>query len=321
MADDSNATGSQSHVVVYAALFANIVIAVGKFIAAAVSGSSAMWSEGVHSLVDSVNEILLLYGLHRSGAKPSRTHPLGYGREIYFWSFMVAMLVLAFGAGLSLYQGYLRFNNGAALEKPALAFLMLAISFVFEGGSWIVAVRHFRAGKGTLGYFEALQGSKDPSVFTILVEDTAALAGIVLAAAGLLASVITGSSKYDAAASIAIGLLLTGSAMFLAKETKSLLIGEAAHSHVRDCILAIAARDPGVRKVNGLITVQMGPDQVIAALSAEFEDALTTPQIEACVRRIETQVKEAREEVTTLFVKPQTPETFRERTEELDDTG
>jgi cation diffusion facilitator family transporter len=306
-----------SRIVVYAALLANVLIAIGKFVAASISGSAAMWSEGVHSLVDSVNEVLLLYGIHRSGAKPNRTHPLGYGREVYFWSFLVAVLVLAFGAGLSFYEGVSHLMVARRIERPGLSLIVLGVSFFFEGTSWIVALRHFRQTKGKQGYLEALRRSKDPTVFTVLIEDSAALVGIVIALIGLLLSIAFGSSLYDAIASIGIGVLLTASAMFLARETKSLLIGEAAHTHVRDCILSIAAKDPGIRKINGLFTVQMGPAQVMAAMSAEFEDALTTPQIEACIKRIESKVKEAREEVTTLFVKPQTPETFQARLDDV----
>ena len=305
-----------SRVVIYVALAANILIATGKFIAASISGSSAMWSEGVHSLVDSVNEVLLLYGIHRSGAKPSPSHPLGYGREIYFWSFLVAVIVLAFGAGLSFYEGVIHFRDPRSIEKPIWSLLMLGFAFAFEGTSWLFTLREFRAHKGKSGYFEAFRRSKDPTVFTVLLEDTAALIGLLIAFAGLVLALAFDEPRLDAIASIAIGLLLTATSMFLARETKSLLIGEAAYGHVRDCILKIAAEDPGIRKINGLITVQMGPDQVMAAMSAEFEDALTTPQIENCIKRIETRVKELREEVTTLFVKPQTPETFQDN---LDD--
>ena len=311
----ANEQGSRG--VVYAALLANVLIAIGKFVAASISGSAAMWSEGVHSLVDSVNEVLLLYGIHRSGAKPNRTHPLGYGREVYFWSFLVAVLVLAFGAGISLYEGVAHLTGSHSIDKPASSLIMLAVAFLFEGISWIVAIRHFRASKGNQTYWEAFRRSKDPTVFTVLVEDSAALLGLIIALAGILLTLALGSGLYDAIASICIGLLLTASALFLARETKSLLIGEAAHSHVRECILSIAAKDPGIRKINGLFTVQMGPDQVMAAMSAEFEDALTTPQIEACIKRIEAKIKDAREEVTTLFVKPQTPETFQARLDEV----
>jgi cation diffusion facilitator family transporter len=304
---------AKSRVVIYAALAANLLIALGKFVAAGISGSSAMWSEGVHSLVDSINEVLLLYGMHRSTAKPNRTHPFGYGREMYFWSFMVAVLVLALGAGLSFYEGVLHWLSPRPIQSPALGVGMLALAMCFEGTSWFFAFREFRSHKGSLGYFEAFQRSKDPSVFTVLIEDSAALIGLTIALAGLLAAVYFGQPRFDAAASIAIGLLLTGTSLLLARETKSLLIGEAAHSDVRDSITRIAAADSGVRAVNGLLTVQLGPNQVMAAMSAEFEDALTTPQIEACIKRIEAKIKEVREEVTTLFVKPQTPETWRAR--------
>jgi cation diffusion facilitator family transporter len=307
----SRPTGSQ--IVVYAALAANILIAVGKFIAATLSGSSAMWSEGVHSLVDSVNEVLLLYGIHRSKARPNRTHPLGYGREVYFWSFMVAVLVLALGAGLSFYEGVLHFIQPVPIGHPALTLSMLGVALLFEGTSWIFAIREFREHKGAAGYFEAFQRSKDPTVFTVLLEDSAALVGLLLALLGIVLSLHFSEPRFDAGASIGIGLVLTITSFLLGSETKSLLIGEAAHSHVREKIMEIAACDVGIRKVNGLLTIQMGPDQVMAAMSAEFEDALTTPQIEACIQRIEAQIKDAKEEVTTLFVKPQTPQTWQAR--------
>jgi cation diffusion facilitator family transporter len=308
---------SGSQFVVYAALAANILIAVGKFVAAAISGSSAIWSEGIHSAVDSTNELLLLYGIHRSKARPDNVHPLGHGREVYFWSFMVAVLVLALGAGLSFYEGVLHLINPHPIENATLSLAILAVAAGFEGTSWVFAVREFRAHKGDLGYFEAFTCSKDPTVFTVLVEDSAALIGLIIAATGILLALHFRDPRFDAVASIGIGALLTATSILLARETKSLLIGEAAHPHVRESIMQIAATDPGIRKVNGLLTVQIGPDQVLAAMSAEFEDALTTPQIEACIKRIEAKIKDAQEEVMTLFVKPQTPETFQARRDAL----
>jgi cation diffusion facilitator family transporter len=308
---------SGSHKVVYVALGGNLMIAIAKFVAAGISGSSAMLSEGVHSLVDTVNELLLLYGLHRADLPPDRTHPFGHGRELYFWSFIVALLVLAMGAGVSFYEGVMHIRQPEPVTRPLINYLVLAVSFVFEGTSWCVALREFRARKGRLGYFEAFRLSKDPTAFTVLLEDTAALLGLLVALAGLIGAQLFDLPVLDGVASIGIAGVLAMSAMLLARETKGLLIGEPAHPAVSNAILAIAASDEGVRCANGVLTVQMGPNQVVATLSAEFEDALTTPQIEACINRIEKQAKIAHPEIVSLFIKPQTAETWRARREAM----
>ena len=303
---------------VYVALGGNLMIAVAKFVVAGISGSSAMLSEGMHSLVDTVNELLLLYGLRRVGMPLDRTHPFGHGRELYFWSFIVALLVLAMGAGVSFYEGVSHIRHPVTVERPLLNYLVLGVSFVFEGVSWYVALREFRARKGRLGYFEAFRLSKDPSTFTVLLEDSAALLGLLLALAGLIGAQLLDMPTLDGVASIGIAGVLAVSAMLLARETKGLLIGETAHPAVSEAIMSIAAADDGVRCANGVLTVQMGPNQVVAALSAEFEDALTTPQIEACINRIEKQAKVAHPEIISLFVKPQTAEVWTARRKRIE---
>jgi cation diffusion facilitator family transporter len=308
---------SGSHRVVYVALGGNLMIAIAKFVAAGISGSSAMLSEGVHSLVDTVNELLLLYGLRRAALPPDRTHPFGHGRELYFWSFIVALLVLAMGAGVSFYEGVMHTRRPEPVARPLINYLVLAVSFAFEGTSWCVALREFRARKGRLGYFEAFRLSKDPATFTVLLEDSAALLGLLVALIGLVGAQLFDLPVLDGIASIGIAGVLAMSAMLLARETKGLLIGEPAHPVVSNAILAIAAADEGVRCANGVLTVQMGPNQVVATLSAEFEDALTTPQIEACINRIEKQAKIAHPEIVSLFIKPQTAETWRARREAM----
>ncbi|MFC5580202.1 cation diffusion facilitator family transporter [Rhodanobacter terrae] len=307
-----------SHKVVYVALAGNLVIAIAKFAAAGISGSSAMLSEGVHSLVDTVNELLLLYGLHRAQMPPDRTHPFGHGRELYFWSFIVALLVLAMGAGVSLYEGVMHIRQPEPITHPLLNYGVLAVSLLFDGSSWYVALREFRVHKGRLGYFEAFRRSKDPSTFTVLLEDSAALLGLVVATAGLAGTQLFHLPSLDGVASTGIACVLAVSASLLARETKGLLIGETAHPAVSESILTIAAGDAGVRCANGVMTVQMGPNQVVAALSAEFEDALTTPQIEECINRIEAQAKAAHPEITSLFVKPQTAKTWRARRDAIE---
>jgi cation diffusion facilitator family transporter len=312
---------SGSRLVVYAALIGNLCIAIAKFIAAGISGSSAMLSEGVHSLVDTLNEVLLLYGLHRADKKPDTVHPFGYGRELYFWSFIVALLVFAAGAGVSAYEGVLHIRNPEPATNHALSYTVLGIAFVFESVSWWVALREFRATKGNMGYFEAFRRSKDPATFTVLLEDSAALLGLGFAAAGLAAAQWFDMPELDGVASLCIAGVLAVTAFLLARETKGLLVGEPAHPTVARRILAVANTDPDLRNANGVTTMQMGPDQVVAMLSAEFEDDRTTPQIEACITRIEQAVKAEYPELVALFVKPQTPEVFRARRAALGDPG
>ena len=284
-----------------------------------------MLSEAVHSLVDSINELLLLYGLRQAEKRPDTNHPLGYGRELYFWSFIVALLVLALGAGVSLYEGVDHLRHPMPMNRPLLNYVVLAASFVCEAASWSVSIKAFRAGKGSLGYIGAFRASKDPITFIVLFEDSAAMIGLTIAAVGITCALAFHQPQYDGAASIGIGLVLAASSVLLARETKGLLIGEPALPPVRESILRIAAADRDVDRANGVLTVQMGPNQVLAALSAEFHDGLTTQQIELCISRIEAAIKDAHLGVTMLFVKPQTPETWQRRIAELatlqDDVG
>lgn len=306
---------------VIVALAANVAIAVTKFIAAAVTGSAAMASEGIHSVVDAIEDSLLLYGVKRADKPPDRARPLGYGRELYFWSFVVAMLVFALGTGASFLEGTLRVLQPQPIERPVVNYVVLVVALLFEGTSFVVTLRAFRREKGNQGYFEAFRTSKDPSVFTVLFEDTAAILGLLIALAGLLAAQLLDQPLLDGIASFGIGLVLAASSFLLARETKALLIGEPAHPHIRDSILKIAGADRGIRSANGVITTQLGPQQIVAALSAEFEDALSTSDIEECVNRIEHAIRAAHPDISALFVKPQTCKTWRRRTERLRQRG
>jgi cation diffusion facilitator family transporter len=304
---------SRSRNVIYAALVGNLLIAATKFLAAFFTGSSAMLSEGVHSLVDTGNGGLLLYGMRRARKPADRSHPLGHGRELYFWSFIVALLVFALGAGVSLYEGISHMLEPEPIRNPTANYIVLALSFLFEGGSWLIALREFRRTKGDLGYLEAVRVSKDPSVFSVLFEDSAALLGLGFAFAGILGAQILDMPELDGAASIGIAAVLATTAIFLARESKGLLIGEAALPEVQDAILAIVRQDQAVQRVNGVLTVHLGPREIVAALSVEFEDELTTPEIETCVQRLEDRLKMEIPEVTALFVKPQTKGTWETR--------
>ncbi|WP_395666070.1 cation diffusion facilitator family transporter [Methylocella sp.] len=295
-----------SKFVVLAAVVGNLLVAATKFAASVLTGSSAMLSEGVHSLVDTGNELLLLYGMRRSTARPDRLHPLGYGRELYFWCFVVAILVFALGAGVSIYEGVARLADPAPVENPRLVYAVLAFSALFDGASWLIALRSFRAERPGVGLLQAVRESKDPPTFMVLFEDSAALIGLAVAFLGTFLSSSLERPEFDGAASILIGFVLAGTAFALARETKDLLIGEAADADAIAEILRVAEGVNGVDGANGALAVHLAPDQILVALSVEFSDALTAPQIEACVVEIERRVRDESPEVVTLFVKPQT---------------
>jgi cation diffusion facilitator family transporter len=292
-------------------LIGNLLVALTKAAAGVWTGSSAMQSEAIHSFVDTGNEVLLLYGMHRAARRADPQHPLGYGRELYFWSFIVALLVFAVGAGVSIYQGVAHLRKPEAIEHPLVNYIVLALAFVFEGTSWVVSLRQFNATKGRQGFYEAARRSKDPPSFIVFFEDSAALLGIALATIGTYMASTGGMPVFDGLASIGIGIVLAGVAILLARESKSLLIGEPADRKLAESISRIASAEPQVARVNGVMTVQMAPDQIVAALSIEFVDDLPVTQVEQCVMHVEERLRAAHPEIITIFVKPQTPETYR----------
>lgn len=308
-------SSESNKIVVYAALFGNLAIALVKFVAAYITNSSAMLSEAIHSVVDTLNEILLLYGMKKAEQRPDAHHPFGYGRELYFWAFIVALMVFALGAIVSIYQGILHIIHPEEMQDPMINYIVLGIAILCEGFSWTVALRTFRKMKGKMGYFEAFRRSKDPTTFTVLFEDTAALVGLFIALIGIFLAHQLNIPELDGAASILIGIVLAVSAWLLARETKGLLLGETADPRLRENVLNIAQQDAAVYSANGVLTEQMGAHQVIASLSLEFKDDLTSDEIEACVNRIETQIKQLHPEIITLFVKPQTKAVWLERTQ------
>ena len=290
---------------VWAALGGNLLVAAAKFVAAFITGSAAMLSEAVHSLVDTLNEVLLLYGMARSTRPADQNHPLGYAREVYFWSFVVALLIFTLGAGVSAYQGIGRLLHPQRIERPSIVFAVLAASMVFEGASWLVGARAFRASKGNLSWWQAFRRSKDPPAFIVVFEDSAAILGILVAAAGTAAAVVTGESRWDGIASLLIAAILAGVAALVARESKALLIGERADPKLSDAILRIAARLPGVCSANGIVTVQLAPKSIVATLSLDFFDYMRAPEIEHAVVELERAIRSAHPEVSALFVKPQ----------------
>jgi cation diffusion facilitator family transporter len=291
--------------VVYAALAGNLAMAATKVIAAALTGSSSMLTESIHSLVDTANQGLLLYGLRRSERPPDLIHPLGYGRELYFWSFVVALMIFAGGAAASIYEGLVHIRHPEPIVRPGINFVVLAIALLFEGGSWTVALREFRRSVGADGWWRAVRRSKDPSTFVVLFEDSAAMAGILIAAIAIGVALWTGEPRFDGVGSILIGVVLGVVALLLARESKGLLIGERARPELSAAIAAIACAESGVCKVNEVLTIHLAPEQVVAALSLDFDDALDTVRIERAVAGIEAATKAAYSEVKRVFVWPQ----------------
>jgi len=291
--------------VVWAGIAGNVLVTLTKFGASLVTQSSAMLSEAVHSFVDTGNDLLMLYGLQRSERPASAKHPLGHGRELYFWAFVVSILIAALGAGVSIYEGVHHILDPHPIDHPMVSYVVFALAAVFEGGSWWVARREFRARKGSLGYFEAAQATKDPATLLLLLEDSAALIGIAIAVAGTAATQVFDAPAFDGVASIAIGLLLAAVAGFLARESKQLLIGEGAHRALVESIRAMAGEEKGILKCNGLLTFQLGPNEVSAAVSVVFDEDLRAREIEAVVERLEERIRKKHPEVVLLLVKPQ----------------
>jgi cation diffusion facilitator family transporter len=305
------AAGS-SKKVIFAALAGNLLIAITKFAAALWTGSSAMLSEGVHSLVDTGNQGLLLYGHHRASRPPDERHPLGYGRELYFWSFIVALLVFALGAGVSLYEGVRQIREPQPITDPAINYAVIGFSVIFEGASWWIALQEFRKTKGELSYFQAFKRSKNAPLFLVLFEDTAALIGLAIAFAGNLASAHFDRPELDGVASLGISLVLAVTATMLARESKELLIGEPAGPRITNSVMKIAREQEGVERVNGMMTVHLSPDEIVLALSLEFADPLNTPGIERRIAALEGKLRAVHPELITVFIKPQAHDQFRQ---------
>ena len=295
----------ESRTTVIAAIAANLGIAILKFGAAFFTGSSAMLSEGIHSLVDTTNEGLLLFGMHRSSRPPDKRHPFGYGTELYFWSFVVAMVIFSLGAGFSLYEGMTAWERGHEIEAPLIGFLVLLGSFLFEGASWLVAYRAFNRTRGARTFHQHFRGHKDPAIFTVLMEDSAACLGVLIAAAGLALSLYTDDSRYDAAGSVAIGCLLAVTAFVLARETKGLLIGEAASPELSSAILELLGNHPDISAVNELRTVHLGPHEVLAAISIDFKDDRPSQEVERTVTQLEREIRRRFADVRRVYIEVQ----------------
>ena len=291
--------------VIYAALVGNSLIAVTKFAAAFFTGSSAMLSEAVHSLVDSGNQWLLLYGIKRAKQPADERHPFGYGMELYFWSFVVAILIFGVGAGVSVYEGVQRVMEPHPITDPYINYAVLAAAMVFEGVAWWIAFREFNRVRGRRSWLAEIRFSKDPTVFTVLFEDSAAMLGLIVAMAGIAAAQAFEMPVLDGVAAILIGLILAVTAGFLAYECKGLLIGEGAGGAVVRGIRRIIGEQEGIKSINEILTMHFGPTDVLANLSIDFTDGLSANDVERAVSTLERAIKQTYPEVTRIFIEAQ----------------
>jgi cation diffusion facilitator family transporter len=294
------ASGSKK--VIVAALIGNTLISISKFAAALITGSSAMLSEGIHSLVDTGNQILLLYGLKQAKKPADENFPFGHGKEIYFWSFIVAILIFALGGGISIYEGIQHLQHPRPISNPLINYIVLGLAMLFEAGAWYFAFREFTRVRGKWGYIEAIQRGKDPSFFVVLFEDTAAMLGLLVAFAGVALTQMTGILYFDGIASVIIGLILIGTAIWLAYETKSLLIGESANRPVVDGIREILKSYSLVEHVNEVLTMHMGPDFILANLSVDFRDSATAEDIESVIADMDQAIKKQYPKIKRIFI-------------------
>lgn len=287
---------------IVAAIIGNALIAVTKFVAAGITGSSAMLTEGVHSLVDTGNGGLLLLGLRRGRQPPDQAHPFGYGKEVYFWTLLVAMLIFAGGGAVSIYEGIKHIRHPSPSSDLTVAFIVLGFAAVFEGLAWLVAWREFKHSRGDVSAWRAIRRGKDPTAFAVLLEDTAALAGIVVAAVGISAAHLLKMPALDGVASVVIGLILATVAIVLARETQGLLIGEAADEVVVQGVQSIAEQDASVSEVVRLLTMHVGPDDVLVNLDLRFHSDLDATEIGNAVARLESRMKQEFPQVRYLFI-------------------
>ncbi|MEH2048791.1 cation diffusion facilitator family transporter [Nostoc sp.] len=287
---------------IFAAMGSNLAIAITKFIAAAITGSSAMMSEGIHSVVDTVDQLVLLLGIRRSQKPADASHPFGYGQELYFWTFIVALLVFAIGGGMSIYQGITHLINPSPLEDPMWNYIVLGIAILLEGFSWTVALKEFLPTKGKQNFWQAIKNSKDPTVLTILFEDTAAILGLFVALIGIFLGHLFNNVYFDGIASIIIGIILAIVAVVLARESKGLLVGESADPQTIANIRSLSKTEPGVKEVIRVLTMQLAPKEVLLNLELQFFHNLTGEQIALTVESLEASIRQKHPEIKQIFI-------------------
>ena len=297
------ASASSSKLALYGGIAANVAIAISKFVAAYFTGSSAMLSEGIHSLVDTGNGGLLLYGIRQSQRPPDAQHPFGHGKELYFWSLIVAVLIFAIGGGMSFYEGVKHISNPEPLTDPLWNYVVLGVSVVFESSAaWLAIKALYERPTAQGGFWHALSTSRDPAVFASVLENVAAVAGLVIALLGVYLGHSLHNPYLDGAASVVIGVLLMGVAVLLVSRTKALLVGEGANDTLSAAVQTLAAATPGVVQVRPPLTMYLGPDEAVLALDTDFEDALTAGQVEQTIVRVQEAVRAQHPEFKRIFI-------------------
>jgi cation diffusion facilitator family transporter len=293
---------SSSKKVIYAALIGNGLIAITKFIASFMTGSSAMLSEGIHSSVDTGNQLLLLLGLKKAKKPADKDYPFGHGKEIYFWSFVVAIMIFAVGAGISIYEGIHSLMDPHPVQNPYINYIVLTLAIIFEGFAWYFAWKEFNRARGERGYYEAVRKEKNPTTFVVLFEDTAAMLGLIVAFAGIAMSQWTGLLIFDGIASIIIGLILGVTAAWLAYETKGLLIGESADPAIVQGVSKIARDHAAIKGVNEVLTMHMGPNYILLNISVDFTDKMEVATVEDDIATLTKDIKQKYPLVKRVFI-------------------
>ncbi|MGH7874589.1 MAG: cation diffusion facilitator family transporter [Candidatus Binatia bacterium] len=315
---------AESKTAIYAAIGGNAAIAITKFTAAAFTGSSAMLTEGIHSLVDTGNGGLLLLGISKSKKPADATHPFGYGKELYFWPLIVAMLIFGVGGGVSIYEGILHLLDPRPLEDPFWNYVVLGFAMLFEGTVFIIAWKQFQAIKGEESTWEAIRTSKGPTTFTVLFEDAAAMLGLIAAAVGIFLGHQFENPYFDGAASIVIGLILTTVACFIGYESKGLLIGEGANLEILQSIEVLAESDPAIKAVERPLTMYFGPHTVLLTMDVQFREGLSGTERDSAVQRLEKVIRDKHKDINHIFIEsrslsgnrpeqPQSDENAREK--------
>jgi cation diffusion facilitator family transporter len=292
----------KSKKVIIIALLGNLAIAVSKFIAASVTGSSAILSEGIHSVIDTGNEGLMLLGLHMAKKPADELHPFGRGKEVYFWSFVVAIMIFAVGSGVSIYEGVHNLLHPAEIKDPLINYIVIGLAFLFEGTSWIYALINFNKQRGKSGFIEEAHKAKDPTTFIVLFEDSAALIGLAAAGLGIFLEQITGNTLYDSLASIFIGLILAVTAAWLAYETKGLLIGESARGETVNEIKSVLSGFDSIEHINEVLTMHMGPHYILLNLSVDFKDSVSAGEVENSIEEMDKRIKEKNGDIKRIFI-------------------
>ncbi|WP_428236972.1 cation diffusion facilitator family transporter [Gracilimonas sp.] len=294
------ASGSKK--VIYAALIGNGLISITKFIAAVITGSSAMMSEGIHSVVDTGNQVLLLMGLKKAEKPADADFPFGHGKEVYFWSFVVAIMIFAVGSGISIYEGIHSLSDPHEITNPMVNYIVLGLAMIFEAFAWYFAWKEFNKTKGDRSYYEAVRKEKDPTTFVVLFEDSAAMLGLMVAFVGVFLSQVTGILIFDGIASIVIGVILGGTAIWLAHETKGLLIGESADREIIESIQKMGNAMDSIHMVKEVLTLHMGPQYILVTINADFVSELNSDQVEWGTAELSAEIKKMYPRVKRVFI-------------------